>query len=54
MKNDINCEVRRVLLSYTEKRNLVIITKRILFSVLVQYLVSITKHNHKNQPFDNK
>jgi len=27
---------------YTEKRNLVITTKRILFSVLVQYLVGIT------------
>jgi len=38
---------------YTEKRNLIITTKRILFSILIQYLVSITKHNNSNQPFDN-
>jgi len=43
-----------VLRYHTLKKEMIIITKRILFSVLVQYLISITKHNHKNQPFDNK
>jgi len=42
--NDIIC---------TLKKNLVITTKRILFSVLVQCLVNITKHNNSNQSFDN-
>jgi len=34
---------------YTEKKPIIII-KHILFGILVQYLVSITKHNNSNQP----
>jgi len=30
------------------RKNLVIVIKCILFNVLVQYLVSITKHNNSN------
>jgi len=40
-------------IAYTKKRNLIITINRILFNVLVQYLISIIKHNNSNQPFDN-
>jgi len=38
----ITCKIHR-------KRNLVITTRRILFSVLVQYLVNIIKYNNNNR-----
>jgi len=37
--------------TYIEKRNLMITIKRILFGVLVQYLINIMKHNNSNQSF---
>jgi len=48
-----NSRLLSLIFITTLKKNLVIITKRILFSVLVQYLVSVIKHNNNNQLFGN-
>jgi len=48
----IVCMLMYCILMYTDKRNLVITIIRILFSILMQYLVDI-KHNNSNQSFDN-